>query len=259
MQRPISYHGNRVSIKNFRDDLNQRDELTGVYTLYTEYYDDDTTKFVDISLNGFNDITNNFDKAIYARYNTLEQIVETKELTLIYEGNILVDIDEYSINNDFFTSERLENIINTMVNNGRMEKILSNHESRLISAEDDIDNIKTGDALMLERLNISLAYFVETDESRSISQDDFGKILKCTNVENITITIPTDETLDIVGSQLCIMIDVLKYAAGNIVIAAADGVTIRKQYDGNTLTDLYGAVNLIRMGENEWMISGCLM
>lgn len=50
MQRPISYHGNRVSIKNFRDDLNQRDELTGVYTLYTEYYDDDTTKFVDISL-----------------------------------------------------------------------------------------------------------------------------------------------------------------------------------------------------------------
>jgi lysophospholipase L1-like esterase len=121
MDRPISIRGNRLSVKNIKDVLSQKD-ITGVYTLYSEYYDDKITEFVNIELVD-KDENDNYPKAIYRRYDKNGNIVENRDLSLIYDDNTLIDIDDYTINNDFFTNDRLEFIIYNMVNVNTVKKI----------------------------------------------------------------------------------------------------------------------------------------
>jgi hypothetical protein len=144
MDRSVVVRGNRVITQNFLDSMSQRDSSTGVYKLYTEYYSDNTTKFVEISLAEPDGPTRNYLKAVYTRYNSEGNIAETRTIDLKYIGRALIDTDNAIINNDFYSNDKLETILNSMVNIAGMEFTDQAHADRLTQVETNVSSLHHG-------------------------------------------------------------------------------------------------------------------
>jgi hypothetical protein len=72
------------------------------------------------------DINGDYLQAKYDRYNTNEELEESVLIDLIYDNNILIDFDDYNINDDFYSNNDLEKAITNMINNSRLSKLIVN-------------------------------------------------------------------------------------------------------------------------------------
>lgn len=258
MDRSITVRGNRTIFQNFRDGFAVRDNTTGVYKTYIEYYSDNITKFVEITLAEFNDETKNYDKAVYNRYDSAGNIIETKTFDLVYVGRGLIDIDGAVINNDFYSNDKLESVLNYMVNIAGMEAIAAGHAAKIDTLEDNVNSIINGNLEVPKQFGMSLDVFVDVTESREITINDFGKILKCAGDEAITLTIPAEPVEDGFGNS-ALFFEYMKTGAVDVTLAGAGGVNF-VQAIPNTLVqaETWTRVRVMRVAENTWLIEGAL-
>lgn len=250
--------GNRVIFQNFRDSLTDRDETTGVYKLYTEYYSDNETKFAEIALTEFSEDTENYLKATYTRYSTSGDVLETKTFDLVYVGRGLVDIDNAVINNDFYSNDKLESVLNYMVNIAGMEAIAAAQATGLSTLEGNVNSIINGNLEVPKQFGMSLDVFVDVTESREITINDFGKILKCDGDDAITLTIPAEPVEDGFGNS-ALFFEYMKTGAVDVTLAGAEGVSFVQATPGTLVqAETWTRVRVMRVAENTWLIEGAL-
>lgn len=100
---------------------------------------------------------------------------------------------------------------------------------------------------------------VAVSAAKTFSLVDAGTFQNCTNVSAITLTVPSDTTVDFpIGSEISINQD----STGQITINAASGTTIRRQGSTNTTGHIvvgqYSLVVLKKVAANEWRAYGGL-
>lgn len=258
MDRSITVRGNRTIFQNFRDGFAARDNTTGVYRTYIEYYSDNITKFVEITLAEFNDETENYDKAIYNRYDSAGNIIETKTFDLVYVGRGLIDIDGAVINNDFYSNDKLESVLNYMVNIAGMEAIAADHAAKIDTLEDNVNLINNGLVQPPKYFETSLLAFVEITESTVITEDHFGKILKCSSEdEGITLTIPAETEEDNYGVSAH-SFDFIKTGTENVILEAEEGVELLQPVPGTVQQESWTRTRVTRVAQNKWLVEGAL-
>lgn len=88
-----------------------------------------------------------------------------------------------------------------------------------------------------------------------LSLADSNCIVPVNNAAAITITIPTDTTLDFpIGTNIV----VYQKGAGQVTIAGAVGVTLLSNASKVKLTGQYSAVALFKLSTNTWLLGGDL-
>jgi hypothetical protein len=259
--RSISFRGNRTVVQNVVDALGVRDETTGVYTSYVEYYAGSTEdKFIEIKLSDLDDETHNYLKAIYTRYDTKGNALETRAITLVYEGRVLIDVDNANINNDFYPTSKVENILTTMINVGGMANQLLSQGARISTLETNLNAFVNGIEETPREPGLTLDAFVEVTESKDIGFDDYGKILKCEHADTpIVLTIPVeviDE--DNPASLSASSFKFIKTGVADVSLAVAEGVTLLQTAGatGTTQKSTWVVVEVIRVEANKWLVIG---
>ena len=89
----------------------------------------------------------------------------------------------------------------------------------------------------------------------TLGVDDVSKALVFTNSSSITLTIPPESTYPFVDGQTFI---VIQKGSGVITVAAGSGVTLRSKSNYVNTAGQYSEVRLIKIGTDEWLLSGDL-
>ncbi len=99
--------------------------------------------------------------------------------------------------------------------------------------------------------------YLNLNDNYTITQNDFGKILRNTSDNNITITIPTDSNLGITDSNIPYKFFVIKAGNGNVTIQGGTGVVLESIYFENppiVITTKNNLVFLLKNGQNKWLV-----
>ena len=88
-----------------------------------------------------------------------------------------------------------------------------------------------------------------------LSVNDISKALVFTSNSSITLTIPAETTYPFVDGQTFVII---QKGSGVVTVSAAVGVTIRSKSSYVKTAGQYSEVRLIKIGTNEWLLSGDL-
>lgn len=100
----------------------------------------------------------------------------------------------------------------------------------------------------------STTMYVQTN-SRNLDINDAHNSILCTNVADITLTIPLDSSVDFtVGTE----VEVVRYGSGTVNIAGATGVTINSRDSNKYIANQYSSVGLKKIDTNEWLLIGDL-
>lgn len=82
---------------------------------------------------------------------------------------------------------------------------------------------------------------------------DEDKVVELTNAATVTVTVPTNASVAFaVGAAL----EVFRYGAGEVQLAAAGGVTIRSPGGGLRLNQQYSSAVLRKRATDEWVFQG---
>lgn len=92
----------------------------------------------------------------------------------------------------------------------------------------------------------------ESTTSRTLSTDDGGTYIRCTNASPVTITVPTDATGGW-STELEILIE--QAGNGQVTVSAAVGVTINTSETLKTEKQ-YSVIGLKRVGSDTWTLFG---
>lgn len=85
---------------------------------------------------------------------------------------------------------------------------------------------------------------------------DAGKVIELNNAATITVTIPLNATQ---AFPIGTVIELWQQGAGQVVVAAAGGVTIRSTEGKLKLYGQYAAASLRKRGSDEWVLVGDLV
>lgn len=91
----------------------------------------------------------------------------------------------------------------------------------------------------------------------TLTSVDAFKILKMTNSIAVDVTIPLDGTggfTFVTGTQIVIT----QYGIGQVTFVGASGVTLYSEGSKRKTSQQYATASLIKMGPNEWLLSGSL-
>lgn len=96
----------------------------------------------------------------------------------------------------------------------------------------------------------------QTGTTYTLALSDANRIITCTNVAAITLTVPANATAAIpVGST----IRVIQGAAGQVTVAAAGGVTLNVSATFTLkLLEQWAEVALTKLATNTWLLTGVL-
>jgi hypothetical protein len=94
----------------------------------------------------------------------------------------------------------------------------------------------------------------QTGTSYTPGLTDAGKLITASNAAAISLTIPTDATVDFpVGTQLIVM----QLAAGQVTVSAATpGTTAVNSKNGTKTSGQYAVISLIKVAANQWVVGG---
>jgi len=93
------------------------------------------------------------------------------------------------------------------------------------------------------------SFFDVTGTTRTLAETDRSKIGRFTSTSAITVTIPT-------GLSANIDCMILQLGTGQITIAGASGVTLRSALSATKSAYQYGAINVICIGTDEFLLTG---
>jgi hypothetical protein len=89
----------------------------------------------------------------------------------------------------------------------------------------------------------------------TLALTDIGKVVEMNDASSRTITVPASATVAFaVGAR----VDVVRYGAGAVTIAAATGVTIRSRGSALGISTQYAGASLYKRASNEWVCVGDL-
>jgi hypothetical protein len=89
----------------------------------------------------------------------------------------------------------------------------------------------------------------------TLALTDIGKVVEMNDASSRTITVPASASVAFaVGAR----VDLLRYGAGAVTIAAASGVTIRSRNSALGIATRYGGASLYKRASNEWVAVGDL-
>lgn len=89
----------------------------------------------------------------------------------------------------------------------------------------------------------------------TLALTDIGKVVEMNDASSRTITVPTSASVAFaVGAR----VDLLRYGAGAVTVAAASGVTIRSRNSALGIATRYGGASLYKRATNEWVLVGDL-
>lgn len=98
--------------------------------------------------------------------------------------------------------------------------------------------------------NVSVDYLIT-------ALDEHGFIVADCSSANVTVTFPEDAVIDFpIGTEIRVM---SKGSGNTVYIAAAMGVVINSIWGFIELAGTYGVVSMVKIGINEWTLSGDLM
>jgi hypothetical protein len=94
----------------------------------------------------------------------------------------------------------------------------------------------------------------QTGTSYTPGLTDAGKLITASNAAAISLTIPTDATVDFpVGTQLIVM----QLAAGQVTVSAVTpGTTSVNSKNGTKTSGQYAVISLIKVAANSWVVGG---
>jgi hypothetical protein len=94
----------------------------------------------------------------------------------------------------------------------------------------------------------------QTGTSYTPGLADAGKLITASNAAAISLTIPTDATVDFpVGTQLIVM----QLAAGQVTVSAVTpGTTAVNSKNGTKTSGQYAVISLIKVAANSWVVGG---
>ncbi len=99
--------------------------------------------------------------------------------------------------------------------------------------------------------NCIITLNTQTGTSYTLAVGDVGKLVNCTNVSPITVTIPASTFA--FGDQ----INIMHYSrAGQVTFAPAVGVTMRSSGSKTKTFGQYAVATLIAVNTNEWVLVG---
>ena len=83
---------------------------------------------------------------------------------------------------------------------------------------------------------------------------DAGKLVTASNAAAISLTIPTDATVDFpVGTQILVM----QLLAGQVTVSAVTpGTTTVSSKNGTKTSGQYAVISLIKVAANSWVVGG---
>ena len=94
-----------------------------------------------------------------------------------------------------------------------------------------------------------------TGSSYTLGASDAGRLVKANRSSAQTITVPPHAS---VGYAIGTEIEIVRWGAGEVTIAAGSGVAIYCKYSGRKIVNVYGGVILKKMDTNTWLLDGDL-
>lgn len=108
----------------------------------------------------------------------------------------------------------------------------------------------------LQASDFNYSINTQSGTSYTLVLADFGTLIKFTNSGSITVTIPSDSSVNFqVGDVVSIVLD----SIGTLNVAGAAGVTVNSDSGTLQVTSRYTIANLVKMAANSWMLSGALL
>lgn len=89
----------------------------------------------------------------------------------------------------------------------------------------------------------------------TLGVNDISKAIVFSSSSSITLTIPPESTYAFIDGQTFV---VLQKGSGVVTVAAGAGVTLRSKSSYVKTAGQYSEVRLIKIGTNEWLLSGDL-
>lgn len=94
----------------------------------------------------------------------------------------------------------------------------------------------------------------QTGTTYTLALSDSAKLVTLSNASAITLTVPTNASVAFpTGTQIILY----QGGAGQVTVSGA-GVDIRSQSSKTKLTGQYAVASLIKIGTNEWILTGNL-
>lgn len=92
-----------------------------------------------------------------------------------------------------------------------------------------------------------------TSASTTLQLSDAGKLLKINNVSVNELRVPAESSTNFpIGTQILL----IQYGAGQTTVINSGGVTLRSSGGKTKIAAQYGKATLIKIGSNEWALSG---
>lgn len=108
----------------------------------------------------------------------------------------------------------------------------------------------------LQASDFNYSINTQSGASYTLVLADFGTLIKFTNSGSITVTIPSDSSVNFqVGDVVSIVLD----SIGTLNVAGAAGVTVNSDSGTLQIASRYTIANLVKMAANSWMLSGALL
>ncbi|MGI5892002.1 MAG: glycine-rich domain-containing protein [Bacillota bacterium] len=143
-----------------------------------------------------------------------------------------------------------------------------NKADKNLTANKELTNVTNSDFRRKAQVAGIAVEVKEVNTNYTLTLDNAGDLLKCTNTNDITITVPTDTDVDFpIGTE----IELIRYGAGDVAVDAPAGVTIINpnnitppdintilKYKGNDriLTTQFTSIVLKKIGVNDWFLIG---
>ena len=94
----------------------------------------------------------------------------------------------------------------------------------------------------------------QTGTSYTLALADAGAVVTATNADAVTVTVPTNAAI---AYPVGTVINVLQVGAGAVTVEGDTGVTVNGVSAGSvTTTPQYQGVSLLKVGSDEWIVSG---
>jgi len=82
---------------------------------------------------------------------------------------------------------------------------------------------------------------------------DAGRVIEFNSASNLTLTVPTNASVAFATGATVV---VTRRGAGEVTVAGASGVTLRSDASKSKIRSQYTAATLIKIGSDEWMLTG---
>jgi hypothetical protein len=96
----------------------------------------------------------------------------------------------------------------------------------------------------------------QTGTTYTVASSDLKRLIQMSNASLNTVTLPPNSTVPI---PIGFSTDIAMWGAGITTVAAGAGVTRRSRGDAYRIAGQYGACNALKVGTDEWLLSGDLM